>query len=679
MKNKMVKALAGLMLMGGCVVQAQAQVCPANTYQTFSALSGQSGLSETLINNSNTYVGASRLRVTNTATGSASFTNNTIDANHYPGGGGNPSEPGIRIGQDNTSASSVLVTDMEFRDPTNLSLWKPVGNLTLRLHDVDAGDNVTVNAYDQNGALISLTSANYSFDSSNGTPLVSYAGGNRFSSVNTGDSPNNQRRGTVNLTFAGQQVRRIEFRYYDVTDNGTYTIAELRGCSVPITLSKVTQPIAGGPFGFALTNTTRTTSTVTTGSPGTSTQVDGDLLTGVQPFTVAAPGSQVTITENTLPNGWSLVAAVCTNASGATVGTRNNATYTLPAASTVAGEALSCTFTNSRTTLRLQKALPAGRAQVADQFTLSIAGTNAPGAVTTTGSDTTATGVVTHSTASANATYTLSETAAGGAVLANYTTTYACTNTRPGGQTPSGSGTSFTLVPALGDDLTCTFTNTKRSRVTVRKVSVNGTDSFSFSGTNGVANQTLVTATPGTPVAGVPQLLSAAGIATTITEGAPPANYRLTDIVCTGLPSGGTATTDLAARQVVLDAAATAAGADVVCTFTNTLLRTDVRVSKSTIQTPSQSGATVTYTITVDNDGPVAADGTVLTDMPGSGLDCVAPSPTFACTATGGAACPAATVPVTTLLGTGMVIPTLPAGGQVTATLLCKATATGFP
>ncbi|HEV7269431.1 prealbumin-like fold domain-containing protein [Pseudoxanthomonas sp.] len=678
MNNTIVKAMVGLILIGGGVVQAQAQVCPADTYRTFSALSGQSGLSQNLINNSNTYVGASRLRVSNTATGGASFDNNTIDAQHYPGTSTIPSEPGIRIGQNNTSPSSVLVTDMEFRDPADLTVWRPVSNLSLRLHDIDAGDNVTVNAYDQNGNLITLTSANYSFDSSNGAPYVSYAGGNRFTAP-SGDSPNNQRRGTVNLTFNGLQIRRIEFRYYDTTSSGTYTIAELRGCSVPITLSKVTQPIAGGPFGFALTNTTQTTATVTTTSAGSPTQVDGDALAGVQPFTVAAPGGQVTITENALPNGWSLVDATCTNASGATVGTRNNATYTLPPASTVAGEALWCTFTNSRTTLRLQKALPAGRAQATDQFTLSIAGTGAPAAVTTTGSDTTAAGVVTHATATANSAYTLSETAAGGAVLANYATTYACTNTRPGGQTPSGTGTSFAIVPAAGDDLTCTFINTKRPRVTVRKISVNGTDSFSFSGTNGVASQTLVTATSGVPVAGAPQVLSAASTVTTITEGAPPANYRLTDIACTGLPPGGNAAVNLAARQVVLDAAATTAGADVVCTFTNTLFRADVRVSKTATPTSAQSGATVTYTITVNNDGPVAADGTLLTDVPGAGLDCIAPSSTFTCTATGGAACPAVTVPVTTLLGTGMLIPSLPVGGQVTATLLCRATATGFP
>ncbi|PZQ27796.1 MAG: hypothetical protein DI562_12875 [Stenotrophomonas acidaminiphila] len=90
--------------------------------------------------------------------------------------------------------------------------------------------------------------------------------------------------------------------------------------------------------------------------------------------------------------------------------------------------------------LRLQKSLPDGRA------------------------GTTASGMVTHATATAGSEYTLSETGAAGAILSNYATTYSCTNARAGGgQEPSGSGTSFTVTPVAGDDVTCTFTNTRRT------------------------------------------------------------------------------------------------------------------------------------------------------------------------------------------------------------------------
>lgn len=111
-------------------------------------------------------------------------------------------------------------------------------------------------------------------------------------------------------------------------------------------------------------------------------------------------------------------------------------------------------------TIRVQKALPNGRAQATDQFSLSMTGTGAPAAVVTTGTGSTvSSAALTHTTAVAGSSYTLSEAASGSTLLANYTSTYACTNARAGGQTPSGSGTSISLTPVAGDDLTCTFRN----------------------------------------------------------------------------------------------------------------------------------------------------------------------------------------------------------------------------
>ena len=74
------------------------------------------------------------------------------------------------------------------------------------------------------------------------------------------------------------------------------------------------------------------------------------------------------------------------------------------------------------------------------------------------------------------------------------------------------------------------------------------------------------------------------------------------------------------------------------------------------------SGSTVTYTLTVSNAGPFKGDGAVLTDT-ATGLTLTGVSCT---TATGGAACPApANVTLALLTGSGIVIPTLPAGGSV--------------
>ncbi|MDE2048987.1 MAG: DUF11 domain-containing protein, partial [Betaproteobacteria bacterium] len=89
-------------------------------------------------------------------------------------------------------------------------------------------------------------------------------------------------------------------------------------------------------------------------------------------------------------------------------------------------------------------------------------------------------------------------------------------------------------------------------------------------------------------------------------------------------------------------------------------------------------GATNTYTITLTNNGPSAANGAVVTDPASTGLSCTAVS----CAASGGAVCPASgagagQLSVGNLQGAGVVVPTLPSAGVVTLTLTCTVTATG--
>jgi uncharacterized repeat protein (TIGR01451 family) len=126
---------------------------------------------------------------------------------------------------------------------------------------------------------------------------------------------------------------------------------------------------------------------------------------------------------------------------------------------------------------------------------------------------------------------------------------------------------------AAGSAIACTFTNTKLPTVTLTKISNGGVGGFTFTGTNGWTSQTITTVTSGTGVTGATQTLTAAATATTITETIP-AGYAVTAITCSGLGSGGTATPNLAGGSVALDAAATAAGSAIACTFTNTKLPT---------------------------------------------------------------------------------------------------------
>jgi len=108
----------------------------------------------------------------------------------------------------------------------------------------------------------------------------------------------------------------------------------------------------------------------------------------------------------------------------------------------------------------------------------------------------------------------------------------------------------------------------------------------------------------------------------------------------------------------------------------------DLAITKSDGVASVTSGNTVTYTINVSNPaGGASADGARVTDPAATGLNCT----TLTCTASGNAACPTGAVnagPISlvaaTLQSPGYVIPTLPAGGNLSFSLTCSVTATGF-
>ena len=105
---------------------------------------------------------------------------------------------------------------------------------------------------------------------------------------------------------------------------------------------------------------------------------------------------------------------------------------------------------------------------------------------------------------------------------------------------------------------------------------------------------------------------------------------------------------------------------------------TDVQVVKTVSPTGAvASGSVLTYTLTARNNGPENATNVSLGDLPGAGLNCTTPSTTATCSASGGASCPGATVPVSSLISGTVNIPNLPVGGQVVVTMRCTVTATG--
>ncbi len=362
-----------------------------------------------------------------------------------------------------------------------------------------------------------------------------------------------------------------------------------------VTVTKISNGAVGG-FTYTGTNgwTSQTITTVTSG-----TGVAG----ATQTLTAAATAT--TITEG-IPAGYTLASVSCTGLGSGGTATPNLGTgaVVLDTAATAVGSNIACTFTNTkRPTVTLTKISNGG----VGGFTFT--GTNGwtSQTITTVISGTGVTGATQTLTAAATAT-TVTETIPAGYALASVS----CTGLGTGGTaTPNlatGAVAFDASATAAGSNITCTFTNTKLPTVTLTKISNGGVGGFTFTGTNGWTSQTITTVTSGTGISGVAQTLTAAATATTITETIP-GGYVLTAISCTGLGTGGTATPNLATGAVALDAAATAAGSNIACTFTNGVPNYTVvkAVNTASIAAPT----TLTYTITVKNTG--AAPLTTLT------------------------------------------------------------------
>jgi trimeric autotransporter adhesin len=444
---------------------------------------------------------------------------------------------------------------------------------------------------------------------------------------------------------------------------------------------------AGATAGNAITVTTTGGSANATVS---STAVAGGNTTTGTAVTVTA-GNTITFPAETFTNGSQ---SSYTTSISCTGNTNALSSSTLPATLLIASadSAITCTYTNTlkpAPTLSLQKALGGtGRINAADQFKMNASGdtaaTTASALASTTSAGTGAvvdagTGLVTF-TGAAGTAYTLDEamTATSVSTLAQYIRTVSCTNT---GTTNVTGFTSLpiTVTPALGDVIVCTVTNSPAPTVTVTKVSNNSVGAFTFpAGTNGWAAQTITTTTAGVGVAGAAQPLAAASTVTDISETLP-AGYTLTSIACTGLGSGGAeynltnaAVNGVPAHSVRLNAAATASGNAIACTFTNTLTTVDLSVSKTNnlAGTVDVTGDTVargqgtSYRIIVTNNGPQAVTGAVVNDPSAAGLNCTS----LTCT---GTACPATAPTVANLQSPGVTLGTLPVSGTTTLDLTC--------
>ena len=406
------------------------------------------------------------------------------------------------------------------------------------------------------------TLANYN------TVLACTAGGGATANALSGT--NGQNSNTL-LVGAGDAGKAIVCTYTNTPKTATLQIAKAWGAnSIAGNVASL-----GASTGGA-NNTAAFTATAPTGANS------GAAVTVVAGNTITFPAE--TMPTGTLANYNTVLA--CTAGGGATAnalsGTNGQITNTLLIGPADAGKAILCTYTNTPKTATLQLTKSWGAGAISGN--VASIGASTGGASNTTAFTATAPTAGNSSTVNVVAGNTITlpaETMPTGS-LASYNTVLSCT--AGGGATANalsgtnGQNSNTLLIGATdaGKAIVCTYTNTgKPATLTLAKRSLGGVAGFDFTGTNGVAAHTITTTVAGTAVNGPLQTLTATGTATTFTETYTPAtgvpDYVITDVSCTGMGSGGTVTRGTAqnTNQFTLNAAATVAGSNIVCTVTN--------------------------------------------------------------------------------------------------------------
>jgi uncharacterized repeat protein (TIGR01451 family) len=254
-----------------------------------------------------------------------------------------------------------------------------------------------------------------------------------------------------------------------------------------------------------------------------------------------------------------------------------------------------------------------------------------------------------------NTTTTLTETGPAGWVFNPASSTCTDSNSATSGNpaTFAASVVGYVItIPATNVKaeaiITCAITNAKVPTLQLAKLSVGTYGAFSFNGDNGFGSDIITTVSPGIPANGTLRSLSAAATTTTITETIP-AGWVATSASCTGTPSANVSFT-AATGVLVLNAAATAASNNLVCTFTNTKL-------------PSVS---IQKTTTGGLGGPFTFSQTGLTSTPASISTTAAATPT-----------PSSPTPIIATIGTAVSLTEGIATGYLTSGVVCTDTNSG--
>jgi len=334
-------------------------------------------------------------------------------------------------------------------------------------------------------------------------------------------------------------------RSFTVNPNDVIVCTFTNSLKPALKVAKVTDPTTdGGKFDFTIAGT---------GYDNGGAGYGNGQNTG---FIVMDPGakavSEAAHTGTTLSNYVSDLS--CSKTVSSNTGTSGSVTLAY-------GDAVTCTFTNHRKpTLEVKKTLSPTDDPGKFDFTVAGTGYNNGGAGFGNGGTT---GTLVTTTGSK----VISEAAHTGTTLTDYTSTLACTNNGSPMTVNPNTGTSGTLSLAYGDNVVCTFTNTRKvGTIEVKKVWV---------GEGGQTTLQIGTSSGGTQVA--TQQTGAAG-ATPLTTGAKAVNtgtYWVSEtggltnyvsaLACTsdGSPISVGSNTNTGGSVAVANNAA------VVCTFTN--------------------------------------------------------------------------------------------------------------
>ncbi len=482
---------------------------------------------------------------------------------------------------------------------TTITFSAAVYNLSLTLRDIDGGP-----AYSAFNDIVDVSSNNglpTSWDNASG---VDYDSATGRASANQSAGIDDE-TGNITVTWAGP-VTSITIKHIAGPKSGSPSNPSMQivyiddlvfsTFSSPSSLKlKKTTANGTGTYSFSqinLNSTPGNITTVTEGVPAPTTPV---------PHAVTTLGSAVIITE-TATSGSVLTSASCTDANAGTTGntgsfgTLSGNVLTIPASRVVSGAAFTCTFTNTGATLSLQKISQNGTttfdfnhtnlASASTSISTVTAGVAAPATLTPI------------SVATLGSPITITESAPTGYAL----TGASCTDANSG--TTGNTGTFGTLagnvltIPAskvvANADFICTFTN-YRSTVSVQKLSLGNTGTFSFTDTNVAGTfPNIPTTAVNTlaPIPPVPRNVSNLSNQVQLNEG-PAAGFTFTTVTCTDSFAAftGNAPVTTTTLPVTIPAAGIQNGGNWNCVFSNTKTPT-VKFSKLSV------GGTATFNFT---------------------------------------------------------------------------------